>query len=72
MATSRDKGQFGVEGDPIGYSSGLAIRLIFIREIEWAPSSQGLKGIRSIEDRQIKLHDLARSIGGNSNVSNNT
>jgi hypothetical protein len=62
MAEPRDASQIRIKGEPIGYASGLAIRLIFMREIEWAPPHQRSSGIRRIEDREMKLHDLSQII----------
>lgn len=60
MTDAGDHAQVRVKGKPIGCASGLAIRFIFLREIDWAPPNQKLKGIERIEDREMKLHDLAR------------
>jgi hypothetical protein len=62
MSDSRPDKRARIKGEPIGYATGLAIRLIFLREIDWAPPNLRLKGIRRIEDREMKLHDLARII----------
>lgn len=62
MAELQGGSQIRIKGEPIGYASGLAIRLIFLREIEWAPPHQRSSGIRRIEDREMKLHDLSRII----------
>jgi hypothetical protein len=64
MTELRDANQIKIKGEPIGYASGLAIRLIFLREIEWAPPNQRSWGIRRIEDREMRLHDLSQIIEG--------
>jgi hypothetical protein len=62
MIESEVRSQSKVKGNPIGYATGLAIRFIFLREIQWAPQSQALPGIGKIEDRELKLLDLAEIV----------
>jgi hypothetical protein len=60
MTVALEGGLVRVKGEPIGYASGLAIRLIFLREIDWAPPNRRLQGFERIEDREMELHELQR------------
>src|ERR1700728_1170632 len=64
MTVSRTESQTKVRGVPIGYASGLAIRMIFLRDIEWKPPEERQEEIKRIEDREMKLQGLAEMIEG--------
>ena len=62
--TVRTESQTKVRGVPIGYASGLAIRMVFLRDIEWSPPDEKHEEIKKIEDCEMQLQGLAGMIEG--------